>query len=209
MIQLNLFATSKVMEIEKGLVHICKVDPAFKRVAELAGKIDLPLPLEPYESLMDNVVSQQLSIKAAATIMARVRLAHENEITPSKTISLSDQLLRDAGLSRQKASYIKCIAQAFMAKPKFGEHLYSLDNEQVISALTEIKGVGVWTAQMFLMFTLLREDVFPVGDLGIRKGMERFFFNGEKQDNSTLEKRAEIWSPFRSVASVALWKAQV
>ena len=196
------------MEIDKGLKHISTIDPAFVEVIEHAGAIQLPPPQEPYESLVDSIVSQQLSVKAAATIMGRVRIAHENDISPLKTISIESQALRDAGLSRQKATYVKSIADAFIRNPHLGQELYSMKDQEVISSLTQIKGIGVWTAHMFMMFTLLREDVFPIGDLGIRRGMELFFFNGEKQEHSVLEKRASVWQPYRSIASLALWKAQ-
>ncbi len=196
------------MRIDEGINHILSADSDFKEVFERAGNMQLPLPQEPFESLVESIVSQQLSTKAAATIMGRVRLTLENEIKPLKILSTSPEQLRSAGLSRQKSSYLYALAEAFNDSPEDYQDLFDLSDEVVIERLTQIKGIGVWTAQMFLMFTLLREDVFPIGDLGIRRGMELFLYGGEKQDHHILIQRAEVWAPFRSVASLALWKAQ-
>jgi DNA-3-methyladenine glycosylase II len=132
----------------------------------------------------------------------------DNDFCPDRVLTTSKESLRDAGLSGQKTKYLYALAEAFQSNPDAYKNLHKLENDEVIKKLTAIKGIGVWTAQMFLMFTLLREDVFPIGDLGIRRGMEIFLFDGEKQDHSTLIERAEIWKPYRSVASLALWKAQ-
>jgi DNA-3-methyladenine glycosylase II len=132
----------------------------------------------------------------------------DNDFCPDRVLTTSKESLRDAGLSGQKTKYLYALAEAFLSEPEAYENLHKLEDDEVIKRLTDIKGIGVWTAQMFLMFTLLREDVFPIGDLGIRRGMEIFLFDGEKQEHSTLVKRAEIWKPYRSVASLALWKAQ-
>ncbi len=196
------------MNLPKGIKHLRNADPELLPILEKAGKLQLPPPRENFESLVDSIVSQQLSVKAAATIFQRVRLVLENEITPSKVKAISAEQLRSAGLSGQKTTYLYALAEAFSQKPEVFNQLHELPDEEVIKTLTEIKGIGVWTAQMFLMFTLLREDVFPIGDLGIRRGMEILLFGGEKQPHETLIKRAEIWAPYRSIASLYLWKAQ-
>ncbi|HKL40133.1 MAG TPA: DNA-3-methyladenine glycosylase [Cryomorphaceae bacterium] len=196
------------MNFLKATPALIESDPQLKTIISRAGAIRLPPPRENFESLVDSIVSQQLSVKAAATIFQRVCLVLENEITPAKVRSTSAEQLRRAGLSGQKTNYLYALAEAFSHKPGVYNRLHSLTDEEVIKTLTEIKGIGVWTAQMFLMFTLLREDVFPIGDLGIRRGMERFLYNGEKQNQETLIQRAEIWAPYRSVASLYLWKAQ-
>jgi len=196
------------MNLSKGIKHLRNADPEFLPILEKAGIPELPLPRENFESLVDSIVSQQLSVKAAATIFQRVCLVLENEITPAKVRSTSTEQLRSAGLSGQKTNYLYALAEAFSQKPEVYNQLHELTDSDVIKTLTEIKGIGVWTAQMFLMFTLLREDVFPIGDLGIRRGMEIFLFNGEKQEHASLIKRAEIWEPYRSIACLYLWKAQ-
>jgi DNA-3-methyladenine glycosylase II len=196
------------MNLTEAVAHIEQVDPEFIPVLEKAGELRLPKPEQPFEALVNSIVSQQLSTKAAATIAQRVRLALENDIRPEKVLNAPAELLRAAGLSAQKTKYLYALSDAFISNPDAYQNLHELQNQQVIERLTDIKGIGVWTAHMFLMFTLLREDVFPIGDLGIRRGMELFLFDGEKQEHTTLIKRAEVWKPFRSVACLALWKAQ-
>lgn len=196
------------MNIPNALKHLRNADPELLPIMKKAGKLQLPPPRENFESLVDSIVSQQLSVKAAATIFQRICLVLENEITPSRVRSTSAEHLRSAGLSGQKSTYLYALAEAFSHKPEVFSQLHELPDEEVIKTLTEIKGIGVWTAQMFLMFTLLREDVFPIGDLGIRRGMEILLFGGEKQSHERLIQRAEIWAPYRSVASLYLWKAQ-
>lgn len=196
------------MNIDSGIKYLRKVDPDFSTVLDRAGEMNLPPAEEPFEALVNSIISQQLSTKAAATISQRVMLTLENDIKPRRVLETSADRLRAAGLSGQKTKYLKALAEAFQSNPQSYDRLHELDDDEVIKRLTKIKGIGVWTAHMFLMFTLLREDVFPIGDLGIRRGMETFLFEGEKQEHSVLIKRAELWKPYRSVASLALWKAQ-
>ncbi|MCZ4407204.1 DNA-3-methyladenine glycosylase 2 family protein [Cryomorphaceae bacterium 1068] len=196
------------MNFEKAISHLKDVDSEFATILNKTGPINLPPPRANFESLIDSIVSQQLSVKAASTIFQRVSLILENDMTPPKVLSIPSEELRSAGLSGQKTTYLYALAEAFSRKPEVYNQLHELPDEEVINTLTEIKGIGVWTAQMFLMFTLLREDVFPIGDLGIRRGMENLIFEGEKQSHEKLIQRAEIWSPYRSIASLYLWKAQ-
>lgn len=196
------------MNFSKAVLHLTKADSQFASTIAQVGSIKLPPPRENFESLVNSIVSQQLSVKAAATIFQRVCLVLENEITPINVLETSTEQFRSAGLSGQKTSYLFALAEAFTENAKEYQNLHDLSDEEVIRALTSIKGIGVWTAQMFLMFTLLREDIFPIGDLGIRRGIEKLFFEGEKQEHSVLIERAEIWAPYRSVASLYLWKMQ-
>ncbi len=195
------------MNIELAVEHLNRVDPDLGKIIDRVGPIAVPLPKSDFETLIDSVVSQQLSTKAAATIMSRVNQVLDFVILPAQILETSAEDLRSAGLSRQKIKYVYAISEAFMEDPSLNTKLHTMTDEDVIAELTKIKGVGVWTAQMFLMFTLLREDVFPVGDLGIRKGMEKHFFGGEKQDHPTLIDRADRWKPFRSVASLYIWRS--
>ncbi len=195
------------MNIELAVEHLNRVDSDLAKIIDQVGLIEVPPPKSDFETLVDSVVSQQLSTKAAATIMSRVNQVLDFVILPAQILETPAEYLRSAGLSRQKVKYVYAISEAFMKDPSLNTKLHTMTDEDVISELTKIKGVGVWTAQMFLMFTLLREDVFPVGDLGIRKGMEKHFFGGEKQDHQTLIDRADRWKPFRSVASLYIWRS--
>ena len=160
-----------------------------------------------FEALVRAIVYQQLSGKAAATIYERFKGLFTNNKFPSPAIVMekSNEELRSVGLSNQKASYIHNIANEFYTGtiPKDIESL--VDNE-VIECLTTIKGVGPWTAEMFLMFTLNRRDVFPVTDLGIQKGFQLFFQLDEIPKPDQMIEKAEHWSPYRTLASWYLWR---
>ncbi len=171
------------------------------------GPISLPPARSPFETLVEAIISQQVSTKAAATIYARLVRLSANELKPNRLMMYSTEELRSVGLSRQKSSYLHALAEAFAKNEERYHRLHEMDDAEVIAVLTEIKGIGVWTAQMFLIFTLLREDVFPIDDLGIRRGMERYIFSAdEAPSKAAMVQRAEVWAPYRSVASLYLWR---
>ncbi len=201
------------MRIEQAIAYLTTADPAMGSLISRTGPIILPPPKADFETLVDAIVSQQLSTKAAATIFGRVVLLLENEVTPGRILSTPPEAFRSAGLSGQKTSYMYALAEAFSANGEAYSQLHEMGDDEVIKSLTAIKGIGVWTAQMFLIFTLLREDVFPIDDLGIRRGMLNFILPNfstagiqPKELNKQLIARAEIWQPYRSVASLYLWK---
>ena len=194
------------MNIEKSSLFLSKKDPQLRKIISHVGIIELTPPQTHFESLVNSVVSQQLSTKAAATIHKRFSQALENEITPKKILNTSPDILRGAGLSGQKTKYMAALAEAFIQNADSYDRIHEMSNEEVIKLLTEIKGIGIWTAQMFMMFSLLREDIFPIGDLGIRRSMEKHFYGSEKQEHEILIERAEIWAPYRTVASFYLWR---
>jgi DNA-3-methyladenine glycosylase II len=194
------------MDILAASAHISATDPAMAKLIGRVGPISLAEPKGDFESLVDAIVSQQLSIKAAATIHGRLVQLLGRDVRPDVVLATPPEALRQVGLSGQKATYLYALAEAFQTRPEAYLHLSEMDDDSVVSTLTAIKGIGVWTAQMFLMFNLLREDVFPIGDLGVRRAMEHHLFEGVTQTHPVLIERAEIWKPYRSVASLYLWK---
>lgn len=194
------------MDIAKATTYLRKKDRKLKPVIEREGLIELSPARSYFHALLRSVVSQQLSVKAAAVIYGRVTLLLDNDIRPGRVLSAEPEALREAGLSYSKIKYLRALAEAFAERPAVYEELHLLENEAIILELTRIKGIGRWTAEMFLMFTLLREDVFPIDDLGIRKSMQNLFFEGRDTDRQTLIDRAEVWRPYRSVACFYLWK---
>lgn len=194
------------MNIAQSSHFLSKKDPQLGKIISQVGVIELKPPRTHFESLVNSVVSQQISTKAAATVHKRLSQAIENEITPEKILNTSPDVFRIAGLSRQKSKYMTALAEAFIQNQDSYDRIHEMSNEEVIKLLTEIKGIGVWTAQMFMMFNLLREDIFPIGDLGIRRSMEKHFYGSEIQENEILIERAEIWAPHRTVASFYLWR---
>jgi len=158
-----------------------------------------------FEDLVDAICSQQLSGKAAKTIFGRVKNLLV-KVTPEAIISKTDQELRDCGLSWQKVSYIKDLATKTINKELIISELDRLQDEEVINELIKVKGIGRWTAEMFLMFSLGRLDIFPVDDLGIKKGFEKV--TGKKWQKEKSAKFAETnWKPYRTVASWYLWRS--
>ena len=156
-------------------------------------------------SLCRSIVGQQVSVAAAAMIFARLEAA--TAIEPKKVIALSEKRIKTIGLSRQKAGYIKDLAQHFVDNPQVYNHLGRLSDEEVIADLTAVKGIGVWTAQMFLMFTLVRPDVFAPDDIGLQRAMIRLYGWKTAPDKEKLERTAAAWQPYRTVACWHLWQS--
>lgn len=161
------------------------------------------------ESLVEAIVSQQLSVKAADTIYSRFLALFPNRKFPKPEliIKMKDDKLRAAGLSFQKICYIKDLAQKVVAKEVKLSRLNKLPDEEVIAELTKIKGIGRWTAEMFLMFSLMRPDVFSHGDLGLRNAIRKLYKLKQSPTEKQLERIANKWSPHRTTASRYLWKS--
>lgn len=172
-----------------------------------------------FKDLVDAIVQQQLSLKAAATIFERIKKALGGKVTPERILRKKDETLRACGLSYSKIKYIKDLSSRVSAKGrssagrKNGEHLDlskmdMLPDEKVMEELIEVKGIGRWTAEMFLMFALARADIFPVDDLGIRNGMAKLKPSFAKASEAQVAKFAEAhWKPFRTIASWYIWRS--
>ena len=161
-----------------------------------------------YLGLVKSIISQQLSVKAADTIIKRfLDLFEDHYPNPYLLLEMENTALRSVGLSGQKTNYVKNVAAYFIDNALFTYEWHNDSNEEIISKLTEIKGVGRWTVQMILMFVLQREDVFPVLDLGIQNGMKQLYsIDLEKKELiQKMESIANSWRPFRSVACFFLW----
>ena len=195
------------MNIDKGLKHLKKVDEKMGRLIVEFEKPEFKKDSNYFEALVRAIVYQQLSGKAAATIYKRFKnlFPQNKHFTPIMVKERSHEELRSAGLSNQKASYIHNIANAFYtgAVPK---DIDTIGDNEVIECLTTIKGVGPWTAKMFLMFTLNRPDVFLVTDLGIQKGFQLFFQFDVLPSTKKMMEIAEAWRPYRTLASWYLWR---
>jgi DNA-3-methyladenine glycosylase II len=195
------------LDYKTAIEHLSK-DKKFKPYIE---KIKLP-PRNPssdiYSGLISSIVSQQLSIKAAATIHRRFIGLFDTEYPRSRELlKLSDTDMRGVGLSGQKTKYVRNVALFFQDNELFDKDWDTISDNEIISLLTEIKGVGKWTVQMILMFVLKRPDVFPVLDLGIQNGMiEIYNLKQEKKElHIKMENLSKKWQPHRTVASLYLW----
>ncbi len=160
-----------------------------------------------YLDILDAIVSQQLSLKAAATIFKRFKELFSQSVPPiNEILAMPDQEMRTAGLSFQKIKYVKSFAQALQDKTLDLDSLKDLSDEEVITELTKVKGIGRWTAEMILLFSLKREDVFSVGDLGLRNAVARLY-GIDREDLKQMEEISKKWAPHRSLASRYLWKS--
>lgn len=195
-------------ELERGAEHLADVDPILASVITAA-----PLPtFSPhknyYQSLVESVISQQLSVGAAAAILKRFKALFSKQFpSPEEILTKDIETYRSVGLSRQKASYIRDLAEKVLEGTVKFDHLDSLTNEEIIAELTQIKGVGVWTVHMFLLFCMGRLDVLPTGDLGIRNGIQKLYTLQERPDDAEIEAiaRTNHWHPYESIASWYVW----
>ena len=165
-------------------------------------------PDDAYGSLVRTIVGQQLSTKAARSIYGRLTGLFDGRApSPDELISTDEELLRACGLSRPKVRYLRDLAHRVISGELDLGALHGLSDEEVIDQIVAVKGLGRWSADMFLMFHLGREDVLPVGDLGIRRAVERAYGLPEIPDAATLEDLARLWSPHRTLASFYLWES--
>ncbi len=182
-------------------MHPLADDPTIGPLVDEYGPLELTTTETPFERLVVSIVNQQLSTTAAETI--RTRLFETVEPVPSAVLAADDDALREAGLSKQKVEYVNSIARTFEERDLTYGSFVEMSDEAVVETLTAMHGVGPWTAKTFLMFGLGREDVFPVEDLGIRRGMERLFGDLTRSEMRT---EAEAWRPYRSLASLYVWR---
>ena len=160
---------------------------------------------DPFQALIHAIISQQLSTKAAATIAARVDALVDGLPDAPRLAAVSDGQLRSAGLSRQKVGYLRDLCERIAGGSLPLEKLHGMPDEEVIATLTQVKGIGRWTAEMFLMFRLQRPDVLPVDDLGIGKAVQRAYRLRTLPSPTRLLRLGESWRPYRSVACWYLW----
>ncbi|MBS1651682.1 MAG: DNA-3-methyladenine glycosylase 2 family protein [Bacteroidetes bacterium] len=196
----------------KALAHISK-DEKLREVIKLVGKIKLQKQnADIYYVLLNSIVSQQLSIKAAETIFKRFISLFKNNYPSAKILmQISDAELRAVGLSFQKISYLKNIAEFQLSKKLNEDLIIKMSDDELIEHLVQIKGVGTWTAEMILMFSMGRKNIFPVNDLGIQNGMIKIYdINKDqitKKDFFTLLKKiSKQWEPYKTLACHYIWR---
>ena len=196
---------------DHAVAHLAKSDDVMAGLVEQFGELDLEerrrgRPADAYGALLRSIVGQQLSVKAARSIYGRLtELFGGKTPTPAELLAVDDATLRGVGLSGAKVKYVRSLAEHVEAGDLHLDGLTDMSDDEVIAELTVVKGLGVWTAHMFLIFHLQRPDVLPVGDLGIRRAVERHYGLEEIPDAETLERLGERWAPYRSLASLYLW----
>ena len=196
-------------KIRAVLNHFQKTDPILFSIAKRVDieQIESRETEDYFYSLCYEIIGQQLAKNAAYAIFDRFKKLFPSErVTPEETIKLTEETIRNVGASWSKARFIKDLAQEVVDGTLNLKDLARLDDSQVVESLTKVKGIGPWTAQMFLMFTLGREDIFSHGDLGLKKAMVKLYSLNENVTQDEIEEITKKWSPYRTYACQMLWK---
>ncbi len=197
-------------DFERARRHLMRRDPKLGALIRKVGRCRLPdsRSMSPFGSLVRAILAQQLSGKAADTIHCRVLalVGGREAMTPPALLALDPDALRAAGVSRPKISYLRDLAERVLDGRLNLDGLEAQSDDEVIEAITAVRGLGRWSAEMFLMFRLNRPDVFPVADLGIVKGVQTLLGMKQRPKPRTMLRAAEMWRPYRSVAAWYLWR---
>ena len=190
------------------LSHFQECDPKMATVIQQVGPLRLQRNLKYFIVLCRSIVSQQISVAAADTIYSRFQKLFGGQTpTPERVAGLKDESLRTAGLSRQKVSYMKDLSHRFLDGTIRPRQLNYLDNEEIVERLTEVHGIGRWTAEMFMIFSLNRLDVFPVDDLGLRVAVQNIYGMKTRPDAKRLRVIGKKWSPLETVGTWYAWRS--
>src|SRR5450631_2433846 len=193
--------------MRKALLHLKKSDPVLRAIIERIGPCKMQFGEPKFHSLAEAIVYQQLNGKAALSIFKRFAVLAGEPLTPEGIMRGTDQQMRLAGLSKQKSSYLRDLAERTHRGDLNFAGLGDLPDEEVIEHLTQVKGIGVWTAHMFLMFSLRRPNILPTGDFGIKMAIKKHYKKRKPPNPKQMEKIAECWEPYRSVACWYLWRS--
>jgi len=193
--------------MRKAVNHLKKSDPVLRAIIERVGPCRMQFGVPEFSSLAESIVYQQLNGKAAETIFNRFAALAGEPLTPQGILKLSDEQLRSVGLSKQKSAYLKDLSTKTAAGLLDFARLPELPDEEVIQHLTQVKGIGEWTAHMFLMFSLRRPNVLPTGDYGVQVAIKKHYKKRKLPKPKDMEKIARAWEPYRSVACWYMWRS--
>ena len=195
-------------QVELACKHLCKNDRVMRGIIKRVGPFTLKTKRDYFQTLVESIVSQQISTAAARTIMQRLRdHLHPETITPEAMAKLNAAVLRTIGISSQKASYTQDLTERVVRGELNLRTINRRADDAVIAELIQVKGIGVWTAHMFMIFALGRMDVLPIGDYGVRTAIQRQYGLAELPSPVDVQTIAQPWRPFASVASWYLWRS--
>jgi len=186
--------------------ELSAADPVFKQLIAAYPDEHLRSRRQLFQSLAQAIVGQQISVAAASSIWGRLRKEVDGRINPTRILALDHDTLRGCGLSGRKAEYLAGVAETFRGDYR-GLRWYEMDDTEIIDRLVALRGIGPWTANMVLIFTFLRPDVFPLLDIGLVRAVERHWNDGEPLARSEIQAMGEAWRPYRTVATWYLWRA--
>jgi len=198
---------------QEAVEHLRGADDTLRQIVDERGPLDPEArmrgrPTDPYGALLRSIVGQQLSTNAARSIYARLTDQFEGRApTPQELLDADPEAIRSAGLSRPKVNYLRSLAEHVISGELELDRLHELSDEEVTREVTAVKGLGQWTADMFLIWHLGRPDVLPVGDLGVRRAVERAYGLEALPSAEELERLGERWAPYRSLAALYLWES--
>jgi DNA-3-methyladenine glycosylase II len=193
--------------MKQAILHLKRSDPVMAEIIGRVGAYRIQFRDPDLASLVRSIVYQQLSGRVAGVIYGRLQEALKGSVTPAGILKLRPERMRKLGLSAQKTAYIRDLARHARDGKVVFEELAGLPDDEVIARLTQVKGIGVWTAHMFLIFALRRHNVLPTGDLGIRNAIRKAYGLGEAPLPKDVEAIAARWHPYCSVASWYLWRS--
>jgi DNA-3-methyladenine glycosylase II len=193
--------------MKEAILHLKRSDPVLAAIIGRVGEYGIRFREPDFETLVKSIVSQQLSGRVAAVIFGRLSDAVGGKMTPASILKLRPSRMRTLGLSGSKTAYIRDLARHTRDGTVVFEELAGLPDEEVIARLTKVKGIGVWTVHMFLMFALRRHNVLPTGDLGIRNAIRKAYALEEMPLPKDVEAMAAKWHPYCTVASWYLWRS--
>ncbi|OJH19277.1 hypothetical protein BLX88_08785 [Bacillus obstructivus] len=182
-------------------------DPILQQLMKLIGPLNIKISDDPYQALLRSIVGQQLSAKVASVLNERLKKLTNSNLSPETILALSDEQLREIGISYRKISYIRDLSEKITKKELLFEQFSYMGNETVIQQLTQVKGIGRWTAEMFLIFSLGRLDVLSLLDIGLQRGVKWLYSVSKESDGKKLlEEKGKAWAPYQSIASLYLWE---
>jgi len=194
--------------MRKAIVHLKKADPVLGSIIDRVGAYKIEHSEAGFSTLVTSIVNQQLSGRVADVILGRLRaMLPGGKVTPEAILKLTPARMRKAGLSKQKTAYIRDLARRTQKGHVNFETLADLPDHEVIEQLTQVKGIGVWTAHMFLIFALRRPDILATGDLGVRNAIRKAYQLEELPHPAQIEEMAVIWRPYCSVAMWYFWRS--
>jgi DNA-3-methyladenine glycosylase II len=198
------------LNIDDAIKYLKETDSTMNKIINSVGAYSIKTRNNPFLALVEAIISQQLTGKAAQSIYKKFISyydSNEYDLLPESVLLTADNIMKSFGLSYKKIEYIKLLSNDIIRGNIDLKLLEEKEDEEIINELTKMKGIGRWTAEMFLIFCLERKDVFPLNDLGIKKALQKWYFNYENVDEQYIIELSNIWKPYRSIASWYLWKS--
>lgn len=199
--------TIRIRKQEESVQFIRERDPVMNKLIEVIGDLEITLRTDYVSSLVRSIIGQQISVTAATAIYGRLQVLLEGAITAEALLETSDDELGQVGLTKRKIQYVKDLAGKVVTRELDLENLFTYENQEIIDQLTNVKGIGNWTAEMFLLLSLGRMDVLAVDDVGIQRGAKWLYEVDKSERRNILIQKSSIWQPYRSVVSFYLWEA--